>query len=89
MWSAGPVEMEGGTLSDRLGDVQNILHLRHRVRSFRHLVSQRTYTPLKQEYAALVTWPSECHVTAQDSYLHLLLDLGQLPEDRKDLPFGA
>ena len=42
MWSAGPVEMEGGTLSDRLGDVQNILHLRHCVRSCRHLVPQRT-----------------------------------------------
>jgi hypothetical protein len=26
MWCAGPVEMEGGTLSDRLGDLQNILH---------------------------------------------------------------
>jgi hypothetical protein len=60
MWCAGPVEMEGGTLSDRLGDVQNILHLRHRVRSFRHLVPQRTYTtPLTQEYAALVTWPAD------------------------------
>jgi hypothetical protein len=69
MWSAGPVEMEGGTLSDWRGDVQNILHLRHGVRSFRHLVPQRTYTHLKQEYAALVTCPSECHVTAQDSYL--------------------
>ena len=37
----------------------------------------------------LVTWPSECHMKAQDRYLHLLLDLGQLPEDCKDLPFGA
>jgi hypothetical protein len=60
MWSAGPVEMEGGTLSDWRGDVQNILHLRHCVRSFRHLVPQRTYTtPLTQEYAAFVTWLAE------------------------------
>jgi hypothetical protein len=49
MWSAGPVEMEGGTLSDWRGDVQNILHLRHCVRGCRHLVPQRTYTPLRQE----------------------------------------
>jgi hypothetical protein len=49
----------GGTLSDRLGDVQNILHLRHCVRSCRHLVSQRTYTPLGQEYGAIVVWPVE------------------------------
>src|SRR5215208_2724061 len=36
----------GGTLSDRLGDVQNIFHLRHGVRTFQHIVPQRTYTPL-------------------------------------------
>ena len=59
MWDAGPVEMEGGTLSDRLGDLQNILHWSHCVRSCRHLVSQRTYTPLTQEYDAFVTWPAE------------------------------
>jgi hypothetical protein len=34
-----------------------------------HILLWSTYTPLTQEYAALVTWPSECHVTAQDSYL--------------------
>jgi hypothetical protein len=53
------------------------------------LVLWSTYSFVIEEYAALVTWPSECHVKAQDRYLHLLLDLGQLPEDRKDLPFGA
>jgi hypothetical protein len=44
-------------------------------------VPWRTYTALTQEYAAFVTWLAECHVKAQVSYLHLLLDLGQLPEN--------
>jgi hypothetical protein len=42
MWDAGPGKEGGGTRSDWLGDLQNILHLRHCVRSFRHLVPQRT-----------------------------------------------
>jgi hypothetical protein len=54
-----------------------------------HILLQSTDCLLAQEYAAFVVWPSECHVTAQDSHLHLLPDLGPLPEDRKDLPFGA
>jgi len=48
-----------------------------------------TYISLRQEYGVTVTLVEECGVKAQDSYLHLLLDLGPLPEDRKDLPFGA
>jgi hypothetical protein len=28
-----------------------------------------TYTPLKQEYTVLVTWPRDRRVKAQDSYL--------------------
>jgi hypothetical protein len=40
------------------------------------LVLWSTYSFLIQEYADLVTWPSECHVKAQDRYLHLLLDQG-------------
>jgi hypothetical protein len=34
-----------------------------------HILLWSTYCLLAQEYAALVTWPSECHVKAQDSYL--------------------
>jgi hypothetical protein len=34
-----------------------------------HFVPWCTETSLRQEYVALVTWPSEClHVKAQDSY---------------------
>jgi hypothetical protein len=47
MWSAGPVEVEGGTLFDWLGDMQNIFHWRHCVCSCRHLVPQRTESSLR------------------------------------------
>jgi hypothetical protein len=52
-------------------------------------VPWRTYIPLRQEYAAFVAWQETAAFKAQDRYLHLLLDRGPLPEDRKDLPFGA
>src|SRR5215211_9489743 len=34
-----------------------------------HMVPWSTYTPLKQEYAAVVAWPRPRRVKAQDSYL--------------------